>query len=127
MAPGAADVSGEPSMAPPSPPNAGGEPVRLPVMVAPTGRPATEGGTSVASEAGAPQQGGAGGGLAGLLGAEYENMLRCIRCGLCLSVCPTYQLTLLEEESPRGRIAMARAVTEGFLPLTPDFVQHEES
>ncbi|HEY7066981.1 MAG TPA: heterodisulfide reductase-related iron-sulfur binding cluster [Chloroflexota bacterium] len=62
-----------------------------------------------------------------LLGAEYENMLRCIRCGLCLSVCPTYQLTLLEEESPRGRIAMARAATEGYLPLTPDFVQHEES
>jgi glycolate oxidase iron-sulfur subunit len=69
----------------------------------------------------------AAGGLGGLLGAEYENMLRCIRCGLCLSVCPTYQLTLLEEESPRGRIAMARAVTEGFLPLTPDFVRHEES
>jgi glycolate oxidase iron-sulfur subunit len=61
------------------------------------------------------------------LSAEYENMLRCIRCGLCLSVCPTYQLTLLEEESPRGRIAMARAATEGFLPLTPDFVRHEES
>jgi glycolate oxidase iron-sulfur subunit len=54
-------------------------------------------------------------------------MLRCIRCGLCLSVCPTYQLTLLEEESPRGRIAMARAATEGYLPVTPDFVQHEES
>ncbi|HZR97550.1 MAG TPA: (Fe-S)-binding protein [Chloroflexota bacterium] len=71
-----------------------------------------------------PQAGGAG---KGLLGAEYENMLRCIRCGLCLSVCPTYQLTLLEEESPRGRIAMARAATEGFLPLTPDFVRHEES
>jgi glycolate oxidase iron-sulfur subunit len=68
-----------------------------------------------------------GEGLSRLLGAEYENMLRCIRCGLCLSVCPTYQLTLLEEESPRGRIAMARAATEGFLPLTPDFVRHEES
>jgi glycolate oxidase iron-sulfur subunit len=62
-----------------------------------------------------------------LLQAEYDNMLSCIRCGLCLSVCPTYQLTLLEEESPRGRIAMARAVTEGFLPITPDLVQHEES
>src|SRR5215210_5476106 len=62
-----------------------------------------------------------------LLTAEYDNMLSCIRCGLCLSVCPTYQLTLLEEESPRGRIAMARAVAEGFLAITPDLVRHEES
>lgn len=58
---------------------------------------------------------------------EYGNMLQCIRCGLCLSVCPTYQLTLLEQESPRGRIAMARAVAEGHLGVTPDFVEHEES
>lgn len=72
---------------------------------------------------------GAGQPLSGpeLLRPEYGNMLNCIRCGLCLSVCPTYQLTLAEEESPRGRIAMARAVTEGYLDLTPDFVEHEES
>ncbi|MBX5492000.1 MAG: (Fe-S)-binding protein [Chloroflexi bacterium] len=61
------------------------------------------------------------------LHGEYANMLQCIRCGLCLSVCPTYQLTLLEQESPRGRIAMARAVAEGHLGVTPDFVEHEES
>src|SRR5262249_27172987 len=61
-----------------------------------------------------------------LLG-EYDNALSCIRCGLCLSVCPTYQLTMAEEESPRGRIAMARAVAEGVLPVTPDFVEHSES
>src|SRR5579883_2785245 len=84
----------------------------------------SRGEADVSSEAGSPQDAGVGGSL---LGAEYENMLRCIRCGLCLSVCPTYQLTLLEEESPRGRIAMARAATEGYLPLTPDFVRHEES
>ncbi len=65
--------------------------------------------------------------VAGPLAAEYENMLRCIRCGLCLSVCPTYQLTLLEEESPRGRIAMARALVEGHLPITSDLVTHAES
>lgn len=59
--------------------------------------------------------------------AEYDNMLSCIRCGLCLSVCPTYQLTFNEAESPRGRIAMARAFTEGHLDLTPDLVAHESS
>lgn len=59
--------------------------------------------------------------------AQYDNMLSCIRCGLCLSACPTYQLTFHEAESPRGRIAMARAFTEGHLDLTPDLVAHESS
>jgi glycolate oxidase iron-sulfur subunit len=51
-------------------------------------------------------------------------MLHCVRCGLCLSVCPTYQETFDEEESPRGRIAMARALTEGHLGVTPDLLYH---
>ena len=61
------------------------------------------------------------------LQAQMANMEACIRCGLCLSVCPTYGETLLEEESPRGRIALAKAVAEGAVPLTPDIIQHEES
>ncbi|MFN8557139.1 MAG: (Fe-S)-binding protein [Dehalococcoidia bacterium] len=64
--------------------------------------------------------------FAGLL-EQYDNALGCIRCGLCLSVCPTYQLSFAEEESPRGRIALARAVAEGALPLTPDFIEHSQS
>lgn len=56
--------------------------------------------------------------------SEYDNALNCIRCGLCLSVCPTYQISFAEEESPRGRIALARAVAEGALPVTDDFVRH---
>lgn len=61
------------------------------------------------------------------LQAQMGNLEACIRCGLCLSVCPTYGETLQEEESPRGRIAQLKAVTEGALPLTPDIVRHEES
>ncbi|MCX6024491.1 MAG: (Fe-S)-binding protein [Chloroflexi bacterium] len=58
---------------------------------------------------------------------EYDNMLACIRCGLCSSVCPTYQETLIEEESPRGRIAIARALTEGHLTLTADLLKHMDT
>ncbi len=61
------------------------------------------------------------------LAAEYDNLLACVRCGLCLTACPTYVLTAHEAESPRGRLALARALAEGRLALTPDLVQHEQS
>ncbi|MBV9579805.1 MAG: (Fe-S)-binding protein [Chloroflexi bacterium] len=52
-------------------------------------------------------------------------MLACIRCGACLTSCPTYVLSLEEAEGPRGRVGMARAVAEGHLALTPDLLRHE--
>src|SRR3979490_1124802 len=51
---------------------------------------------------------------------EYDNMLRCIRCAACLTSCPTYVVTHKEEEGPRGRIAIMRAIVEGHLEITPD-------
>jgi glycolate oxidase iron-sulfur subunit len=62
-----------------------------------------------------------------LMDAEYGNMLNCIRCGQCLTSCPTYVLTAQEAEGPRGRIALGRAVTEGRLPLSVAVIQHEQS
>ncbi len=49
----------------------------------------------------------------------------CIRCGLCLSVCPTYRPTQVETKSPRGRIALVKNLVEGGLDLTDsDFIGH---
>src|SRR5439155_4237069 len=58
--------------------------------------------------------------------AEYDNMLRCIRCAACLTSCPTYVVTHKEEEGPRGRISIMRAFVEGHLEITPDGVEHLE-
>jgi glycolate oxidase iron-sulfur subunit len=52
--------------------------------------------------------------------ADYLN---CIRCGLCLAVCPTYREHLNEISGPRGRVALARKSMEGELELSPNLIE----
>ena len=52
-----------------------------------------------------------------------EQYLNCIRCGLCLAVCPTYREGLTETVSPRGRVALARKGLEGKLALSSNLVE----
>src|ERR1700716_3738372 len=58
------------------------------------------------------------------LAPDHENMLHCIRYPACLTSCPTDAVTHKEEEGPRGRIAIMRAIVEGHLDITPDAVEH---
>ena len=54
------------------------------------------------------------------------DLYRCVHCGLCLSSCPTYATLRVETESPRGRIALMRAVHEGRVGISERIVSHWE-
>src|SRR5215210_4435074 len=56
--------------------------------------------------------------LAGALKTEEDKLLACVHCGLCLEACPTYIHTGDENDSPRGRIYLMRAVEEERLAAT---------
>jgi glycolate oxidase iron-sulfur subunit len=48
----------------------------------------------------------------------------CVKCGLCLPHCPTYNKTQNENESPRGRIALIQAWAGGHLETSEKLVEH---
>ena len=55
---------------------------------------------------------------------DEEQVLDCVHCGICLSVCPTFDLLGTEGDSPRGRIYFVRGMMEGRIELNPTVVRH---
>jgi len=63
--------------------------------------------------------------LSNTLAGEEDKLLACIHCGLCLEACPTYVITGDENDGPRGRLYLMRAVGEGRLASnSPTFERH---
>lgn len=55
------------------------------------------------------------------LSPQIDDILTCVHCGFCLPACPTYEILGNENDSPRGRIYMMRAVAEDRLATTDKF------
>ena len=53
-----------------------------------------------------------------------EIIEKCVHCGFCLPVCPTYVLWGQEMDSPRGRIYLMKLATDGATEMTPAWVSH---
>ncbi|MDX2186004.1 MAG: (Fe-S)-binding protein [Opitutaceae bacterium] len=57
----------------------------------------------------------------GLAALDYSILQQCMHCGMCLPSCPTYLETKRERHSPRGRIALMRAIADGEYAVTREF------
>jgi glycolate oxidase iron-sulfur subunit len=60
------------------------------------------------------------------LAVDYRLFLDCVHCGLCTSTCPTYAELGDENDGPRGRIHLMRAVADKRLELSPEVRRHLE-
>lgn len=55
---------------------------------------------------------------------DEDELLNCMRCGFCLPSCPTYIVSgQKESQSPRGRIALMKAVYDGKIEPDEEFEQ----
>ena len=55
---------------------------------------------------------------------DYELVLDCVHCGLCLNACPTYRELGVEMDSPRGRIYQMVQVANGSAPMDEGYLEH---
>jgi glycolate oxidase iron-sulfur subunit len=52
---------------------------------------------------------------------DYSILQQCMHCGMCLPTCPTYMETKRERNSPRGRIALMRAIADDEARVSESF------
>lgn len=53
-----------------------------------------------------------------------DDLATCVHCGLCLDACPTFRITGLETESPRGRIYLMTQWKRAQMPFDEEQVKH---
>ena len=56
------------------------------------------------------------------LAVELPGLDSCVHCGFCLPACPTYLALEDENDSPRGRLVLMRALADGAVALDDDAV-----
>ena len=56
-------------------------------------------------------------------GQEAFDTSKCIHCGFCLEVCPTYKIARNEAESPRGRLWLMRQVHTGRMEASEGLIR----
>ncbi len=59
-----------------------------------------------------------------MTGRWLEDLLSCVHCGFCLPACPTYEILRDENDSPRGRIYLMRALAEQRIEAEGAFSTH---
>ena len=61
------------------------------------------------------------------MSANMDGAGHCTRCGLCMSVCPTYREEALEPMAPRGRVALVKHLSQGGLSPSRHLARYIDS
>ncbi|MBI5562099.1 MAG: (Fe-S)-binding protein [Deltaproteobacteria bacterium] len=53
-----------------------------------------------------------------------EEINKCVKCGTCRSICPTFRVIGRESASARGKLALIQSYAAGELPMSETYVRH---